>query len=120
VAGIIATAIGLILGLVSGYMGGMVDDIIMFITNLFIVIPSFVLLDPDFLQHRPGTARRLYHRRGDRLYVLGLDGQGRARAGDFAAQPRSRQPVEALRPLHRPHHRSATFCPTSPPTSSWP
>jgi peptide/nickel transport system permease protein len=44
VAGIIATLIGLILGLLSGYVGGVVDDVITFITNLFIVIPSFVLL----------------------------------------------------------------------------
>jgi len=44
VAGLIATLIGLTLGLLSGYIGGWVDDIIMFITNLFTVIPSFVLL----------------------------------------------------------------------------
>ena len=44
VAGIIATLIGLILGLLAGYIGGLVDDFIMFITNLFTVIPSFVLL----------------------------------------------------------------------------
>ena len=44
VAGIIATLIGLTLGLVAGYIGGWVDDIIMFITNLFTVIPSLVLL----------------------------------------------------------------------------
>ncbi|MBM4457622.1 MAG: ABC transporter permease [Chloroflexi bacterium] len=44
VAGIIATLIGLTLGLAAGYIGGLVDDIVMFITNLFIVIPSFVLL----------------------------------------------------------------------------
>jgi peptide/nickel transport system permease protein len=44
VAGIIATLIGLTLGLLAGYVGGWVDDVIMFITNLFIVIPSFVLL----------------------------------------------------------------------------
>jgi peptide/nickel transport system permease protein len=44
VAGIIATLIGLTLGLLAGYIGGFVDDIIMFITNLFIVIPGFVLL----------------------------------------------------------------------------
>ncbi|MCA9971606.1 MAG: ABC transporter permease [Anaerolineales bacterium] len=44
VAGLIATLIGLVLGLVSGYVGGFVDDGIMFITNLFTVIPSFVLL----------------------------------------------------------------------------
>jgi len=43
-AGAIATVIGLTLGLLSGYIGGWVDDIIMFITNLFTVIPSFVLL----------------------------------------------------------------------------
>jgi peptide/nickel transport system permease protein len=44
VAGALATAIGLILGLLSGYVGGWVDDIVVFITNLFIVIPTFVLL----------------------------------------------------------------------------
>lgn len=44
VAGLIATLIGLTLGLLGGYIGGMVDDSIMFITNLFTVIPSFVLL----------------------------------------------------------------------------
>ncbi len=44
VAGTVATLIGLILGLLAGYIGGVLDDVIMFITNLFIVIPSFVLL----------------------------------------------------------------------------
>jgi peptide/nickel transport system permease protein len=44
VAGIVATLIGLTLGLLGGYIGGLVDDGIMFITNLFTVIPSFVLL----------------------------------------------------------------------------
>jgi peptide/nickel transport system permease protein len=44
VAGIIATLIGLTIGLLAGFIGGIVDDVLMFITNLFIVIPSFVLL----------------------------------------------------------------------------
>ncbi|HEX7434554.1 MAG TPA: ABC transporter permease [Anaerolineaceae bacterium] len=44
VAGIIATLIGLSLGLLAGYIGGLVDDAIMFVTNLFTVIPTFVLL----------------------------------------------------------------------------
>ncbi len=44
VAGVVATSIGLFLGMVSGYVGGFVDDLIMFITNLFTVIPGFVLL----------------------------------------------------------------------------
>ena len=44
VAGLIATTIGLILGLLAGYIGGLVDDGIMFVTNIFTVIPTFVLL----------------------------------------------------------------------------
>ncbi len=44
IAGIIATLIGLTLGLLAGYIGGFMDDSIMFVTNLFTVIPGFVLL----------------------------------------------------------------------------
>jgi peptide/nickel transport system permease protein len=44
VAGTIATLIGLTLGLVAGYIGGLMDDGIMFVTNLFTVIPGMVLL----------------------------------------------------------------------------
>lgn len=44
VAGAVATLIGLTLGLLAGYVGGLVDDLITFVTNLFIVIPTFVLL----------------------------------------------------------------------------
>ena len=44
IAGAVATLIGLTLGLLAGYVGGTCDDIIMFITNIFTVIPGFVLL----------------------------------------------------------------------------
>ncbi len=44
IAGTVATLIGLSLGLLSGYLGGFADDFIMFVTNVFTVIPSFVLL----------------------------------------------------------------------------
>ncbi len=44
IAGTVATLIGLTLGLLAGYVGGAADDIIMFITNIFTVIPGFVLL----------------------------------------------------------------------------
>lgn len=44
IAGVIATLIGLLLGLLAGYVGGTIDDFILFITNIFTVIPSFVLL----------------------------------------------------------------------------
>ncbi len=44
IAGVIATLIGLTFGLVAGYVGGIVDNFITFITNLFTVIPSFIIL----------------------------------------------------------------------------
>ena len=44
VAGTIATLIGLSLGLLAGYVGGLMDDGIMFFTNLLTVIPGIVLL----------------------------------------------------------------------------
>lgn len=44
IAGSVATLIGLTLGLLAGYLGGFVDDFIVFVTNIFTVIPSFVLL----------------------------------------------------------------------------
>ena len=44
IAGLIATCIGLTMGLSSGYIGGLVDNILTAITNMFIVIPSFMIL----------------------------------------------------------------------------
>jgi peptide/nickel transport system permease protein len=44
IAGTIATIIGLSIGLVAGYSGGSVDNILSTVTNIFIVIPSFVIL----------------------------------------------------------------------------
>jgi len=44
IAGSIATIIGLIIGLLAGYVGGFLDNVLTFITNLFTVIPSFVIL----------------------------------------------------------------------------
>ncbi|BFH60812.1 MULTISPECIES: ABC transporter permease [Paenibacillus] len=44
IAGVFATIIGLIMGLASGYIGGMIDNILTAVTNIFIVIPSFVIL----------------------------------------------------------------------------
>ncbi|MBY0215954.1 ABC transporter permease [Paenibacillus illinoisensis] len=44
IAGVFATVIGLIMGLVSGYIGGMLDNFLTAVTNIFIVIPSFIIL----------------------------------------------------------------------------
>jgi peptide/nickel transport system permease protein len=43
-AGTIATLIGLTIGLLAGYVGGTIDNILSTVTNIFIVIPSFVIL----------------------------------------------------------------------------
>jgi len=44
IAGIVAISIGLAIGLFAGYMGGTVDNILTTVNNMFIVIPSFVIL----------------------------------------------------------------------------
>jgi peptide/nickel transport system permease protein len=44
IAGTIATAIGLLVGLLAGYSGGRLDNLLSTITNIFIVIPSFMIL----------------------------------------------------------------------------
>lgn len=44
IAGVIALLIGTVVGTVAGYYGGNTDEILMGITNVFITIPSFVVL----------------------------------------------------------------------------
>jgi len=43
-AGTIATIVGTLLGVYAGYKGGWRDNVITLVTNLFIVIPSFIVL----------------------------------------------------------------------------
>jgi len=43
-AGIIATTIGTLIGIYGGFKGGLVDDLLNMMTNLFVVIPQFVVL----------------------------------------------------------------------------
>jgi peptide/nickel transport system permease protein len=43
-AGTIATLIGLTIGLLAGYMGGQIDNFLSSVINIFIVIPSIVIL----------------------------------------------------------------------------
>jgi peptide/nickel transport system permease protein len=43
-AGSIATLIGLTVGLLAGYLGGQLDNFLSSVTNIFIVIPSFIIL----------------------------------------------------------------------------
>ncbi len=43
-AGVIATTLGTLIGIYGGFRGGWIDDALNSVTNLFIVIPSFVVL----------------------------------------------------------------------------
>ena len=43
-AGVVATLLGLVVGLISGYRGGIIDNLLTTFTNMFIVIPSFIIL----------------------------------------------------------------------------
>lgn len=43
-AGIIATTLGVLIGLFGGFRGGWIDEVLNMFTNLFIVIPQFVIL----------------------------------------------------------------------------
>lgn len=44
VAGLIATTIGVVMGITAGYFGGVIDELLMGITNVVITIPSIVVL----------------------------------------------------------------------------
>ncbi len=52
--GAIATLIGVVIGFASGYFGGMIDEILMMITNIFLVIPTLALLIiiAAYIEHR--------------------------------------------------------------------
>ena len=43
-AGTVATVVGTLIGLYGGYKGGLIDDILTVGTNLFLVIPSLIVL----------------------------------------------------------------------------
>ena len=43
-AGLAATAIALIVGMTAGYLGGFVDEVLMFVTNLALVVPALPLM----------------------------------------------------------------------------
>jgi peptide/nickel transport system permease protein len=43
-AGTVATVLGTLIGVYGGYKGGLLDDILTVVTNLFLVIPSLIIL----------------------------------------------------------------------------
>ena len=102
IAGVFATVIGLVIGLASGYIGGMIDNLLTAITNIFIVIPSFVILILISVSIDSRAARLL--RRLSLALPAGLDGQGRTCADILAAKPGSRKYRENIRLQHAAHY----------------
>jgi peptide/nickel transport system permease protein len=43
-AGVVATALSVLVGVTSGYLGGWIDDILSALTNVFLVIPALLLI----------------------------------------------------------------------------
>lgn len=43
-AGLVATTVGTLIGVYGGYKGGLIDDVLTVVTNLFLVIPSLIVL----------------------------------------------------------------------------
>jgi peptide/nickel transport system permease protein len=44
VTGLVASVLAVVVGLTAGYYGGVVDDVLMMITNIFLVLPGLVLI----------------------------------------------------------------------------
>lgn len=44
VTALISTVVGVFIGLISGYKGGVVDDLLSLLTNLFLIVPSILIL----------------------------------------------------------------------------
>ncbi|MGC9071295.1 MAG: ABC transporter permease [Acidilobus sp.] len=44
IAAVLATAIGLVIGVLAGFLGGSTDAVLNFVTNSFLVIPTFTIL----------------------------------------------------------------------------
>jgi peptide/nickel transport system permease protein len=88
-----AAIIGILLGAVAGYYGGVVDDLLMRITEFFQIIPSFVLLMVlvSFLQ--PSLGSTIFG-----ISMIGWPQMARVVRGEFLAL-RGREFVQAARTL---------------------
>ncbi len=88
-----ATIIGVLLGAVAGYYGGVVDDLLMRVTEFFQIIPSFVLLMVlvSFLQPSLGSTIL-------GIAMIGWPQMARVVRGEFLAL-RGREFVQAARIL---------------------
>ena len=84
-AGAIATVLATVLGLFAAYVGGIVDDIISLVTNVFFVIPTIpLLIDITAFLHQRGL---LDDDARDRVHAVGVRGAHPPGAGAHPEEP---------------------------------
>ncbi|MBB3114693.1 ABC-type dipeptide/oligopeptide/nickel transport system permease subunit [Paenibacillus phyllosphaerae] len=117
VAGVVATAIGLVIGLASGYIGGLVDNILTAVTNMFIVILSFIILILISVSLNSRSSLIV-------AMIIGLTSwpwTARAvRAQTTSLRNRDPSISRKFPVIARPGSFYLKFCRISPPMSSWP
>ena len=95
------SGIGVLLGAVAGYYGGLVDDLLMRVTEFFQIIPSFVLADGA---GGVPAAQPCLHRDRHRPDHLAASGAGGARRIPVACAARIRRGGAGAGHGRRPHH----------------
>ena len=96
VASLCATVTGVVLGSIAGYFGGVVDDVLMRITEFFLTIPSFVLAVVLVAIFSPTVTSITAA-----IAVVSWPSVARLTRGEFIAQ-RDREYVQACRALGMP------------------
>lgn len=98
IAGVVATAMGVLIGVTAGYIGGAGDETLSALSNVFLVIPQ---APADHHHRRASAVGRRHHRRdGDRADRLGV-GRSRAACPDALAAPSG---LRGGRPRQRREH----------------
>ena len=99
VAGVLATALGVVVGAVSGYRGGWLDDLLMRVTEVFMILPRLLLAVVAVALIGAGMWNTIF-------VIGGLAWPGMARlVRSEVLSLRSREFVEAARSLGQPQWR---------------
>jgi peptide/nickel transport system permease protein len=96
VASLCATITGVVLGSIAGYFGGLIDDVLMRITEFFLTIPSFVLAVVLVAIFSPSVTSITAA-----IAIVSWPSVARLTRGEFIAQ-RDREYVQACRALGMP------------------